>query len=57
MEFRYPTFEAIVVFNKHEVNSSSEAYKLEDENRLRKILEGIVFGRINLKWCREVVKE
>lgn len=41
MEFTYPTFEAIVEFNKHEVSSSSEEYKLEDENRLRKILEGV----------------
>ncbi|MBI5133666.1 MAG: type II toxin-antitoxin system death-on-curing family toxin [Thaumarchaeota archaeon] len=41
MEFKYPTFEAIVEFNRQEVTSSSEQYKLEDENRLRKILEDV----------------
>lgn len=57
MEFTYPTFEAIVEFNKHEVSSSSEEYKLEDENRLRKILEGIVFGRIHLNHVEEWLKD
>ena len=41
MQFKYPTFEAIVEFNKQEVTGSSEQYKLEDENRLRKILEDV----------------
>lgn len=41
MQFKYPTFEAIVEFNRQEVTSSSEQYKLEDENRLRKILEDV----------------
>lgn len=41
MQFKYPTFEAIVEFNRQEVTSSSEQYELEDENRLRKILEDV----------------
>ncbi len=41
MQFKYPTIEAIAEFNKQEVTGSSEQYKLEDENRLRKILEDV----------------
>lgn len=69
MPFRYPTFEAVVEFNRQEVIGSSEEYRLEDEKSLRKILddikengevfeilEGIVFGRIDLnhveKWLK-----
>lgn len=41
MQFKYPTFEAIVEFNRQEVTRSSEEYRLEDETRLRKILEDV----------------
>jgi len=41
MQFKYPTFEAIVEFNRQEVIGSSEEYRLEDEKRLRKILDDV----------------
>ncbi|MFY3741770.1 MAG: death-on-curing protein [Candidatus Nitrosomirales archaeon] len=41
MPFKYPTFEAIVAFNEREVIGSSEEYRLEDEKRLRKILDDV----------------
>lgn len=41
MQFKYPTFEAIVEFNRQEVIGSSEEYRPEDEKRLRKILDDV----------------
>lgn len=41
MPFRYPTFEAVIEFNRQEVIGSSEEYRLEDEKSLRKILDDV----------------
>jgi len=41
MKFKYPTFDSIVEFNKQEVTRSSEEFRVEDEARLRNILEDV----------------
>lgn len=41
MQFKYPTVEAIAEFNREEVSRNAEQYALEDETRLRKILQDV----------------